>query len=374
MYLKKYSFILVILSLITTSCTETFYPEYEDNISVLVVDGKITNGIGSCEVRLFRTVKFTDDFDLSPEQDATVILHNDKGKSEILTENEPGIYTNSSLIIKGEVGSSYWIEIETLSGDTFESIPEIMPSAYEINLIYGEGLKSKNIYNLDRDALQLYFDTKNIDNTSTHLRWQYRESYEWHSPYSNPKKVSQNPAQICFPVTNFNNISIHNASSVMVKELDHLPLSIIFDNEVKLQHNYVIDMDLYSITQQCYLFWEMMKDLNQGNGNIYDLIPANIIGNILPCSNNCEVLGYFEASSVRKKQNLFNTTDFSMQFSDFPEECESFTINSKLPPDPTKYKILKVENSGQTKIYTVHRIVCYECNIKYPTNKPSFWH
>ncbi|MCZ4695688.1 DUF4249 domain-containing protein [Ancylomarina euxinus] len=374
MRLKVKLLSLSVLILLLNSCTEKFYPKVDDDLSILVVDGKITDGIGTCEVRLFRTVKFTDKFDLKPEINATVILHDDQDNTEILNEHEPGIYRNSSLIIEGKVESSYWIEIQTLSGEKYESTPETMLSPFEISPLYGEEIEAINDNNIKQDAIRLYFNAKNNDNTSTHLRWEYRESYEWHSPFKNSNPRSEGSTRTCFPANNFDQINVFDASKLTIKEVNQLPMTTVFDNEVKFLYNYLIDMKVYSISKENYLFWKTLKTLHQSNGSLYDVIQANIKGNIETCSDACQVLGYFEVSSVRKSQRMFNTTDFSMRFPTFPEECETFIVRmSKASPDPEILYIISATAVGGLTEYTVRLLECYECNIKYPVTKPSFW-
>jgi len=370
MNLRIKLFYVSILLLLLNSCTEKFFPEIDGDVSTLVVDGKITNGIGSCEVHLFRTVKFIDKFDLKPEMDATVVLHDDLDNIEILTEYEPGIYRNSSLIIEGKVGSSYWIEIQTLSGDKYESSPELMPAAFEISPLYGEEIEVITNNSSKREGIRIYFNAKNNDNTSTYIRWEYQESYEWHSPFRNAKPHSANPSRICYPVINLGQINVFDASKSTIKEINHLATSTVYNNEVKFLHNYLIDMKVYAISKQTYIFWKNMKNLHQSNGSLYDVIPANIKGNIETCSGNCQVLGNFEASSVRKSQRTFNSADFSMKFPVFPDECEEFEVVIEgLPPDPNIFHILR--NDGP--VYTLQLLECYECNVVYPVKKPSFW-
>jgi len=369
MNITKYIAILF-LSTMLFSCTEKFYPEIDENVSVLVVDGKITNGIGSCEVRLFRTVKFTDKYDLKPEIDATVVLHDSQNRTEVLTEHEPGIYRNSSHLIEGEIGSSYWIEILTLSGEKYESSPDLMPSAFEISPLYEEEVEVTTDDNSKKEGVRFYFNTKNNDNTSSYFRWDSRESYEWNSPFINPEPHTSNPYRTCYPINNSIEINVFDASKLTVKEAKHLPTFTVYNNEVKFLYNYLLSVNVYGISKQNYLFWKNMKTIHQNNGSLYDVIPENINGNIETCSDDCQVLGNFEASSVRNKQRMYNSNDFSMEFADFPEECEKFTVKMEIDtPDENIYKILRVI----FPIYTLRRLECYECNIKYPVTKPSFW-
>lgn len=365
----KFLYVSVLL-LVLNSCTEKYFPEIDQEVSTLIVDGKITNGIGTCEVRLFRPVKFTDKFELKPEKDATIILHDNHNRSEILIEHEPGVYRNSSLIIEGEAGSSYWVEIQTLSGDKYESSPELMPSAFEISPLYGEEIEVITKDGSKKEGVRIFFNAKNEDNTSSYIRWEYQESYEWHSPFRNVRPHTVNPSRICYPVINLNQINVFDGSKLGIKNIKHLPTSTVYNNEVKFLHNHLTDIKAYAISKQTYLFWENMKNLHQSNGSLYDVIPANIKGNIETCSDNCQVLGNFEASSVRKKQGMFNSTNFSMEFAIFPDECEVFVaIFIDIPPDPDIFHILR--HTGAE--YTLRFLECYECNVVYPVNKPSFW-
>jgi len=372
--LNKILIVFILVSVMCFSCTERFYPEIEEDVSILVVDGKITDETGPCEVRLFRTVNFTDSFPLKPERHALIILHDDLGKSEILNEGRPGVYRSSFTKVKGKIGRTYWIEIETLSGEKYESTPELMHSAFEITSIYGGELEVITDNNSKEEAVGIYFDTKNNEKTGAYLRWEYRESYEWHSPFKVEDKVTENPQTVCFPVNDFPLINIYDASGFANKEVNHLLTSKILKHEVKLEHNYLLDMRLYSVSRENYIFWKNMKAIHQSNGNLYDILPANIKGNISACENNCEVLGYFEASSVRTKKGIFSKDEYSVDFSDFPQECETFImVPEDSRPDPMKYHIVRVIPRQNITAYEVRLRHCYECNLKYPINKPSFW-
>jgi hypothetical protein len=365
-------FLILLSSLILISCTETFYPKIDKNVEILVVDGKITDNGTPCEVRLFRTVSFTDDFSIKPEKYAIVILYDDLGNNEVLSESEEGVYHCASNIIRGTVGVSYWIEIQTLSGEKYESTPELMHSPFEISSIYGDELEAIVSDNSKKAGVGIYFDAKNDENTESYLRWEYRESYEWHTPFDIETKFTENPQNVCFPVADFPLINVYDASDFATKDIKHLLTSTILEHEVKLEHQYLIDINLYSVSQENYIFWKNMKAIHQANGSLYDILPANIKGNINCCNNSNKVLGFFEASSERRKRAFFSRNDFTVDFTDFPEECETFIIVG-VTPDPMKYQIVKIIPRQNTTAFEVRRRHCYECNVKYPIKKPSFW-
>jgi hypothetical protein len=367
---------LIILSIFFTllfSCTEKFYPEIDAEISILVVDGKITNKPEPYEVRLFRTVDLIKVDTLKPETGAIIVLNDDLGNSEILEEVRPGIYQTINQTIKGEVGQFYWINIVTQTGEKYESIPEKMPSPYNIENIY-EKEEVKIISATEKQkVVNFYFNAKANSQDANFIRWEYRESYEWRSPeHLNTEKFTENPSKICYPVTDFPLINIYDASGLNSKIISKQATSTIYTNQVKLLYNYLIDVALFSTTQENYSFWENIKSVNYSEGDLYNVMTANITGNMIACDENCQIIGYFEVSSVSRLQKFFTANDFSLNFADYPEECE--TIEFRMyPPDPAKFHILTTKIVDGVGIYIARRKECYECNIAHPTSKPSFW-
>ncbi|WP_461630889.1 DUF4249 domain-containing protein [Labilibaculum euxinus] len=376
MHKSKIKFI--ILSFFFTliySCTEKFYPEIDADVSILVIDGKITNDSGPYEVRLFRTVDLIKVDTLKPEANAEIILKDDLGNSELFQEIRPGVYQTVYSIIKGEVGQTYWIEIETATGEKYESTPEKMPPPFEIESIYGK--EEEVIINASekQNAVKIYFDAKANSTDANYIRWEYRESYEWRSPEnSNSEKITENPSKVCYPVTAFPLVNIFDASNLNLKFITQQPTTAIYTDEVKLSYNYLIDITLFSISETNYEFWKKIKSVNFSEGALYDITPANIEGNINGCDEKCKAIGYFEVSSVNRTQNFFSKNDFTLEFANYPKECESFEMRKEdSRPDSTKFQILSSYTEGQATVYIVRRNECYECNVVHPTNKPSFW-
>lgn len=363
------------LLFLCASCTEQFYPRIDSNTSILVVDGKITNETGPYEVRLFRTVNFDKNYDLQPERSAMITLYDDIGNIAILQEVEAGIYRTTDNTILGEIGRTYWIEIETQTGEMYESIPEKMPSTIDIESIYGEEEDITINTSEKKKGAKFYFDAKGVDENANYMRWEYKESYEWRSPeILNNEQITENPSKICYPVRIFPQVNTYDASNLNPKIISRLETSVILNNEVKLQYNYLIDITLHSISQHSFAFWEQIRATNQANGVLYDILPANIDGNINNCPDDCQAIGYFEVSSVSRKQRFFNEENFSLKFANYPEECETFEMRMEDDsPNPTKFHVLSSRRDGRATIYVVRRNECYECNVIYPPNKPSFW-
>lgn len=366
---------VLILSVIGVSCTEKFHLEIDSSPSILVVDGKITNESGPYEVKLFRTVDLIKADTLHPEVGAIISLNDDLGNIELFEEVRPGIYQTTNTQIKGTIGQEYWITIETFSGEKFESSPEKMPSPFKIENIYGVE-EEKIISTSDKQkVVSFYFDASADNQSAAYLRWEYRESYEWISPeHLNSEVFTQNPSKVCYPTTKFPLINIYNAENLSSKTISKQSTATVYPNQVKLLYEYLIDITLFSTSQQNYIFWENIKAINFSEGALYDALGANINGNLIACEDNCQVLGYFEVASVTQAQNIFSASDFTIKFQTYPEECKTIEMRMEDDrPDETKYYILSSRAADRAVIYTVRRKECYECNIAYSTDKPSFW-
>ncbi|MDM8161358.1 DUF4249 domain-containing protein [Labilibaculum sp. K2S] len=363
-----YSFLSVCLF----SCTEKFYPEIDSDISILVVDGKITNKPGPYEVRLFRTVDLIKVDTLRPEQGAIIMINDDLGNSEILWEISPGVYRTQNSNFQGQIGRSYWIEIQTNSGEQYESSPETIQPEVIIKSIYGEERKLLLGDASTVNAAKLYIDASDPTNQSSYIKWEYRESWEWRNPYFEPKTAI--PSKICYPFMRSDNVFVFDGSGQKIKEFKHLPTSYITENEVKLNYEYFINLSLYSVNFNCYEFWKQIQESIQTNGGLYNVIPANAKGNVCACHSKNPVLGYFEASSVNSMNASFSSKDFQMKFQDFPSDCEDITMKFKDgSPDQSIFHIVRDYFEGEAHIFIVRRNYCYDCSVKYSPTKPSFW-
>ena len=130
--------ILFISSLLTSSCTEVLDLELEDPISVLVVDGFISNQDTVQHVSLSRIENYfsTRKPNFDAYSAATVTLLEDGVNVNTYTFN---LSTHRfELNFKGNVGNEYQIKIELPGGTSYLSAPELMEAPILIDTIWYE--------------------------------------------------------------------------------------------------------------------------------------------------------------------------------------------------------------------------------------------
>ncbi|WP_372751617.1 DUF4249 domain-containing protein [Labilibaculum sp.] len=365
-------FLLLLINLIFYSCTEKFYLDSDSEVSILVVDGKITNQAGPYEVNLYRTVNLYEADTLDPETDAIIFIKDGRGNSDTFIETSPGVYETQDLSFQGQIGESYWIEIETSDGEHYESNPETIQPSVLITSIYGEEGSILQSDASSKDGVEIFMDAQDSTNESNYLRWEYQESWEWQSPFYTA--LTDNPSKICYPYAYSDDVFIYDGSNLSTKSFSHLSSTSIYEDEVKLNYEYFIRLSLYSINFSGYEFWNNIQSSIQNNGSLYDVIPSNAAGNICACDSDNLVLGYFEASSVSTKYTSFSTDDFEMEFPDSPPECELITLRMQEgSPDSSTYYTVRDYWEDDFHIFLVRYRYCYDCNVKYSPTKPSFW-
>ncbi|MFT4987179.1 MAG: hypothetical protein ACI86P_002141 [Flavobacteriales bacterium] len=117
MTLKKI-LILCLASLTLSSCETVIELDFNDADPILVIEATLTNESGPYLVKLSESAAFYDDNIYPPRTDATVIISDNLGNSETLSELAPGSYLTE--ITQGSPGVTYTLSIST-NGETFEA-------------------------------------------------------------------------------------------------------------------------------------------------------------------------------------------------------------------------------------------------------------
>jgi len=380
MLLKEKSFCFTAFLILLCSCTEIYTPEISHNFSVLVVDGRITNENKPIEIKIYHTISIdsvsTTDITI-PEKNAIVEIFNDLGDSDSFNEIAPGIYQNTSLNFRGEIGRTYWIKIKTEEGIEYESEPETMTPPVEITKIYGEEFPIYISQDKELESVKLYFDAKDEYNETSFLRWEALESWEWHCPLNfnllDSLLLTNKPASVCFPKKKITSINLFDASSLGDKKMTKLPITFITKEEQKLLYDYYIQILVRSISFKSYHFWNHIKEINQASGNLFDRTPGNVVGNIFSSHGKHSVVGYFEVSSVSSKAASFNKSMYDIPFDIYPPECNERNVRIDHYPDTTRFFITRIGMMGFEMAYFFVPKECIDCSFTYSPNKPSFW-
>jgi hypothetical protein len=157
--MKKYKtiiFITIILSLCFSSCEKVIDLKLNTSSSQIVIQGNIYDQAGPYTVRISKSVNFDESNVYPAVIGAMVVISDNAGNSDTLTETSSGIYITS--VLQGVPGRSYTLTIKT-DGQTYTA-SSTLPNAVEIDSIYVE----KSMFGNEKQITIDFTDPANIDN------------------------------------------------------------------------------------------------------------------------------------------------------------------------------------------------------------------
>lgn len=292
--------------------------------SYLTVETEIHNGDGLNFVKLSSSANSVLRGTALPISDAIVFLLDKSGKRYDFTWDVtvPGRYIPAGAF-KGEVGNSYQVHIETVSGDVYESDFEEIKPVPEIKQVYSE-FKIKPELN-DVDALKngwdVFIDFQDLPESGNFYQWSY----------SHYEKL-----EICTSCTNggtydfYNNecrIPRRSLSSAttnyrcegncweLIKNKDLLVFSDILTNGQEVvgkkilrvpydgSSKYYLKVEQRAINPSAYNFFASIVNSYQNAGSLFDIPAVTNFSVNIRCTNHPEkkVLGVFNVYGLSSK-------------------------------------------------------------------------
>jgi hypothetical protein len=323
-----------------TSCIDPFTPTVDKYQSMLVVDALVTDQDESYYCRLTRS--FEDNQD-TPEQvtGATVFVTDDAGGSFIFSEISPGVYRSDSLSFRGAAGRAYSLHITSAEGEQYASYPVTMLDVPEIDSLYFGKDRVTTDDGVLHEGIRIYFDSeKPVD--AKYMRWTYEEYWKFRVPF--PQKydyfkrdsiISVFPPknQTCWKYYNFAGIIIGDRDSDASEAYIKKPLTFIAsDLSDRITVRYYIKVRQYSLTEDEYHFWDLLKQINEAGGDLFNRQPFQLISNIYNTETpKDQVLGYFKVSAVKDASLYADLSELKdMNLPRYRYDCSTITVESYL--------------------------------------------
>jgi hypothetical protein len=175
-------------------------------------------------------------------------------------------------------------------------------------------------------------------------------------------------------LTNKSNvINIKNTSVLREDRIIHYPINFISNETDRLNVNYSILVNQYSLNEDEYFYWEKLQSITENVGSLYDITPAEIPSNIFCIEDpNETVLGYFSVSAI-SSQRIFIKDRFS-GFVDLYTECNSDTIFNDNPvPYTVWWEIIDHHVPPPSYIVITFIRGCADCTVRGTNKQPDFW-
>jgi len=352
-----------------TGCTVEFHPEIDNNKEQLVVEGMITDQNRTNRIKLSMSTQIGIPLGSKPVKGAIVTVTDEKGIVTTLAESPAGTYSTDSLSFRGRVGGSYSLDIK-INNITYETEFTEMEPVPPINSLYYE--KAVIVASRDSNDIEegcnVYLDSFDPSGKCLFFRWDYTETWEYRIPYIVANRV-------CFITERSDEILIKNTSLFSQARVSKYPIVFISNKTDRLKETYSILVNQYSLSESEYSFWEKVQNISQNVGNLYDVTPVAISGNIRCCNDPEEtVLGYFSVSAVTQKR-LFIQDRF-LGLPNFVTYCATDTLTGKLPETGLNTEFWVIEDySDEIPPYWIISAFreCADCTTRGTSVMPPFW-
>ncbi len=263
--MRKLIIYILILVTASTACKEKYVlPGGSPQTGYLVIDGVINSGQGSTTLRLTRTLGLVDSVAFRHESDANVRVEGDDNSTHPLNELQDGIYHHPQLALNGSV--KYRLHINTRDGREYISDYSPVMRTPPIDSISWER---------PEEGVLIYVNTHDPQNKTLYYRWEYEETWQFHSAFASNIQFKRGPngdpydveprdpvesqrMYTCWKSENSTNLLI-GSSARLSRDTIHLPLLMVPAGSWKISAIYSILVRQYATSRAGYEFLQRMK-------------------------------------------------------------------------------------------------------------------
>ncbi|MDP4283774.1 MAG: DUF4249 domain-containing protein [Bacteroidota bacterium] len=346
----------------------------------LVAEGFI-DGASISTIKLSRTRQLTvgDTAVKMNELNAVVSIEDDHQNKYSLTDAAgKGIYSSSN-VLNLNPANQYHLHIITSNGK--EYLSDFVPFKPSPPI-------DKVDWELKGDGLHIFLDTHDPNNATRYYRWEYNETWEFHSVYystaiynigSNSVTPRSEPVFICWQSDNSNNVLLGSSANLTSDVIDKALLTFIPFHDNKLSVLYSIWVKQYALDLKGYNYWQAMKNNSENVGSIFGPQPNQTVGNIHCISDPSEtVVGYIGAGNSFATRIFISNVSMPTNWNIYPD-CPLITVPNN------KDSLLYYFNDGGYDPVAIFHLSsgdinysasygqCVDCTTRGSNIKPDFW-
>jgi hypothetical protein len=380
--MKKFRKVFALLLLLLCYCKKPYTPPVIiAKNSYLVVEGIINPGNDSTIIKVSKTVNLNAAVTVNPVLDATVTVEDNQANTWPLVSNGAGAYVSPGLNLS--VSQQYRLRITT-NGNQYISdfVPvKLTPAIDSIG------------YNLTNNGVQIYVNAHDPANNTRYYRWDYNETWMFHSKYYADLVVDSvqdalvplpYPRQIyhCWGNDASATVVLDNTSKLKEDVVYQSPITNIPFTSEKIEQEYSILVKQYALTADAFTFYQNMKKNTEQLGSIFDAQPSQLVGNIHNVADAGEpVIGFVCVSNVQSKRVFLTSAILPPNTQTiYPYDCEQDTaligaIQGILLDRPFTFRptVIAYDKRGNEVGVKYSTPVCVDCSLRGTITRPSFW-
>lgn len=291
-----------------SSCLDEVVLPTQQGDPKIVVDGAFTDLFEKQIVRLSYST-FVENQVIEPLTGAQVVVEDDLGGTIFFTEESPGEYTTFDIAIKGRM---YNLKATLDNGNILTSRLQSVPNSFDLDSIsIVDSLTTFIDQNGSRRRLNtIHFFAHGSQSSveeGLYLRYNINTTYRVKEVICSPFA----PAKTCYIYND------EDQQSVQLLEVEASEQPVAFKQNIYFRsidfefgEVFGLDVGLQSYNKLEYDYWVNLKATFDQNGDITDILPGKLIGNVTSSSGD-EVLGQFSVVGKERATKLVRNSDFS---------------------------------------------------------------
>jgi hypothetical protein len=345
----------------------------------LVVDGFINVAPGSVTtIDLNRARRLSDSTAVGiPELNAQVAIQSKGGTNWPLQDaGHTGFYVSQPLTL--DISQTYRLAVTTADGRKYLSdLVPCKPTPLIDSITWSQpGDLIFSISTHDASAKTRYY------------RWEYIETWQHDAALQTAwgeknghifATDSTTQRSHCWTVLHSTDAVLDNTTALGQDFVDKFPIHTIPFGDSRLDIKYRIHVRQFALTSDAYAYWLQIQKTSQGLGTLFDLQPAQLIGNIHCLTNPGEpVIGYVSASTVQEDSLFLYNTNLHYWTHNSPGfGCDTLGI----PADPNDFSNYTYPDTNWAPYYfngpstlILASKICLDClELGGTTTRPPNW-
>ncbi len=242
---------------------------------------------------------------------------------------------------------------------------------------------------MKNNGVQVFLNTHDPANATKYYRWEYIETWEFHSAYNSQLKynvatntVIDRTEQVlkCWRSYGFDKILVGSSVKLNTDVINEMPIAYIEPYNEKLSVLYSINIRQFPLDLKGYNYWEAMKKNTEEVGSIFDPQPNQTVGNVHSVTDPSErVIGYIGVGTSVSKRIFISNSSMPAGWNVPDSYCEIVIV----PQNPDSMKAffgtgtyipitLSMDDKNRW-VYESSYPSCVDCTIKGTNIKPDFW-
>lgn len=373
-----------LLAVALSDCKDSFDPVLKQtDLNSLVVEGYI-DGAAPADFKISRSriLSVGDTASRRYELKAKVSIEDDQQNSYPLTEIGKGSYSSVNTL---SLSPSYQYRLHIYTADNREYVSDFV-AFKQSPAIDTIGWEIKD------GGVQIFLNTHDANNVTRYYRWQYNETWEFHSHYfsrymydaaTNTVIDRTNDVYTCWNSINSNNILLGSSAKLTDDVISKAPLTYIEPHNFRLSVLYSIWVRQYALDVNAYNYLLALRNNTEKVGSIFDPQPNQTTGNFHCITDPSEtVIGYAGAGNSIE-QRIFIRND------ELPPGWNSYLYcqlrDPLVPniPDSLKFNfgfsggftpLIAIFQGGPIPVaYSASIVECVDCTLRGTNIKPPFW-